>query len=225
MHFRQFLRFFKVGMLVFGLASGFYFLGVLLGALVPANPSFSETEQGIAVFVTTNGFHTDLVLPVRNRRDKCFRVFEHPDFSGKYAHYQYVGLGWGSRNWYLASFDGFPSAENILTTLFIPNHTLMHVEFYRNALQTGKEVKKIVISEAEYEKLVNFADASFAEKDGYFDKLALAGYGENDWFFEAKGQYHLLNTCNIWTGEGLKQAGIKVSAWTPFESGVFFYLK
>jgi uncharacterized protein (TIGR02117 family) len=225
MKFNRLLKSVKFFLLFIVLAFGIYFLLVLIGALVPVNNSFKETPKGIPVFVTTNGFHTDIVLPVRNRRDKCFQIFEHPDFAGRYSQYQYVSYGWGSRNFYLASFDGFPSFSTILSTLFIPNSALMHIEFYKNPLQTSQFIRKILVSEAEYEKLVDLVNASFQEREGYLEKLSISGYDKHDYFFEAKGHYHFFYTCNVWTGNLLKKSGIRVSAWTPFESGVFFYLK
>ncbi|MEJ1366515.1 MAG: DUF2459 domain-containing protein, partial [Candidatus Sedimenticola sp. (ex Thyasira tokunagai)] len=42
------------------------------------------------------------------------------------------------------------------------------------------------------------------------------GYGVNDSFFEGTGNYNLIRTCNQWTGEALRQAGISVPRWAPF---------
>jgi len=39
-------------------------------------------------------------------------------------------------------------------------------------------------------------------------------------FFEAAGTYSLFNTCNNWTSQALKQAGIGTHLWTPFTWGV-----
>jgi Protein of unknown function (DUF2459) len=36
--------------------------------------------------------------------------------------------------------------------------------------------------------------------------------------------HHAFYTCNVWTGRALATAGVKVSAWTPFTSGVLYHL-
>ena len=35
-------------------------------------------------------------------------------------------------------------------------------------------------------------------------------------YYEAKHPYHLFYTCNTWSGEVLRKAGIKMPLWTPF---------
>jgi hypothetical protein len=42
-----------------------------------------------------------------------------------------------------------------------------------------------------------------------------AGYGPHDAFYHAHGNYHLLHTCNCWTGEMLRSADIRCGIWTP----------
>ncbi|MDJ1479885.1 TIGR02117 family protein [Cytophagaceae bacterium YF14B1] len=196
-----------------------------LGMMIPVNKEYQMASEGIPVFVTTNGFHTDVILPVKNRRDKCFRVLQQPDLSANYANYPYISFGWGDRNFYMESYNNnFPSVTTILSTLFIPGKTLMHVDFYKGAPRIGKQVKKLILTPEQYERLVDFVNASFFSENESFVKLPQAGYYETDYFFEAQKRYHLFNTCNVWTGEALAAAGIKVSYWTPLESAVFYYL-
>lgn len=46
------------------------------------------------------------------------------------------------------------------------------------------------------------------------------GYGLADTFYAAKGTYSLLYTCNNWTGDALKAAGVRTGWWTPFPMGL-----
>lgn len=196
-----------------------------IGMIIPTNRSYRPAANGIPVFVTTNGFHTDIILPVQNRRDKCFRILQQSDLSTKYANYPYVSFGWGDRNFYMESYNNhFPAVTTILSTLFIPGKTLMHIDFYAGAPRTGKQVKKLMLTPEQYERLVDFINTSFLSEQDVLAKLPQAGYYDTDYFFEANGRYHLFNTCNVWTGEALAAAGIKVSYWTPLESAVFYYL-
>ena len=43
-----------------------------------------------------------------------------------------------------------------------------------------------------------------------------------DAFYDAKGSYNLTRTCNTWTNNALKAAGLKACLWTPFDSGIFW---
>ncbi len=226
MNQRKYLRY--IWRLFLGVA-GFliiYGLLVLAGTFVATNQDFKPATNGIAVYVTTNGFHTDVVLPVTQRRDKCFRILQQPELAAKYANYSYVSFGWGDRNFYMESYNGnFPAVSTIFSTLFIPGKTLMHIDFYRYPPKPGKQVKKLLLNPAQYERLVTFVDASFLQSGDHFVKLPQPGYYDTDYFFEAENRYHLFNTCNVWTGKALQQAGVKVSYWTPLASSVFYYLE
>ena len=48
-----------------------------------------------------------------------------------------------------------------------------------------------------------------------------AVYGKNDAFYDAKGSYSFLDTCNTWSNNGLKAAGQKAALWTPSDFGIF----
>ena len=46
------------------------------------------------------------------------------------------------------------------------------------------------------------------------------GYSVHDIFYDARGTYHLGNTCNQWSSDRLAEAGIKTGWWTPMTGGV-----
>jgi len=202
-----------------------YALVALAGTLIPVNADYQPVNEGVTVYVNTNGFHTDIILPVQGRRDKCFRVLQEPDLATTYANYPYISFGWGDHNFYMESYQNqIPAVGTIFSTLFVPGKTLMHIDFYRQAPQPGKRVRKLFLTAAQYERLVDFIDASFRTDGQRFYKLPQAGYYHTDYFFEAEGHYHLFNTCNVWTGQALQHAGVKVSYRTPLEASVLYYL-
>ena len=51
-----------------------------------------------------------------------------------------------------------------------------------------------------------------------------AGYTPRDVFYAATGHYGALRTCNVWTGEALRHAGVRMGRWTPFESDVMRWI-
>jgi hypothetical protein len=40
-----------------------YFLAAFVGAMVPANAGWREPDEGVTIFVRTNGVHTWILLP------------------------------------------------------------------------------------------------------------------------------------------------------------------
>jgi len=50
-------------------------------------------------------------------------------------------------------------------------------------------------------------------------------YKNNEDFYEAKGSYSPIKTCNTWVNNGLKQSGIKASYWTLLDYGLLHKYK
>jgi uncharacterized protein (TIGR02117 family) len=202
-----------------------YGLLAAAGTLIPTNTSFAPAPGGTTVYVSTNGFHTDVILPIGNPQDDCFAVAADPALGERARTYSYISYGWGDKDFYMASYDNnFPGFTTVLDAMFVPGESLMHVTFLRNAPRPGPDVKAVQLTDAQYQRLVAFVTASFRQEGGTLVKLDQPGYGTNDFFYRAEGNYHLFHTCNAWTGDALREAGVKVSWWTPLESSVFFYL-
>jgi hypothetical protein len=74
--------------------------GLVLGS-IPVHSSYAQAKQGIEIFVTDNGVHTDLVLPVKTEfidwRDKLYVQ----DYTGADSTFTHVGFGWGDRQFYM----------------------------------------------------------------------------------------------------------------------------
>ncbi len=211
-----------LGLLLGGVLYG---LLAVAGTLIPANASFAPAPGGTTVYVSTNGFHTDVILPIDRRREDCFAVAADAALAERVHNYAYISYGWGDKDFYMQSYHGnFPSFTTVLDAMFVPGESLMHVTFLRRAPQAGPDVKAVQLTSAQYGRLVAFVTASFRKNGPQLAKLDQPGYGTNDFFYEGVGRYHLFNTCNAWTGDALRDAGVKVSWWTPLESSVFFYL-
>jgi uncharacterized protein (TIGR02117 family) len=96
----------------------------------------------------------------------------------------------------------------------------MHVTWKKNIV-AGPRCRIITISKENYKLLCDYILQTFSLRDKLPEYINAPGYGYNDAFYEAKGTYNLFHTCNVWTGNGLKKAGVKVALWTPFEKSVF----
>jgi hypothetical protein len=46
------------------------------------------------------------------------------------------------------------------------------------------------------------------------------GYGPADIFYEGRGRYNAYRTCNEWTGEALRTAGVRTGVWTPLSQSI-----
>ncbi|WP_257086997.1 DUF2459 domain-containing protein [Sphingobacterium sp. E70] len=68
---------------------------------LPASSKEASKDQTIQVFVKSNGVHTDIVLPVIVQEMDWSNIFPYANTVGKKAGYQYMGIGWGDKGFYL----------------------------------------------------------------------------------------------------------------------------
>jgi uncharacterized protein (TIGR02117 family) len=203
-----------------------FILLLMTGTLVPVNRDFRQTPGGIPVFVVSNGLHTDVVLPLREARTghDWLKELHQPALTARFGQYQYVAFGWGNEGFYLGSMGGkFPGPKAVLGAVF-PSKTLMHVDFYRSAPKAGPRVVPLLISATQYQHLTSYVRNSFSPPDslGQYPLRQPTGYSPEDFFFRAQGRYHALRTCNDWTNQGLRKAGIRAALKAPLAGSVLF---
>lgn len=131
----------------------------------------------------------------------------------------YLALGWGDKNFYLNTPTwGDLTFKTAMGALFLNSPTLVHVTQYQNQQTDWVEVK---VSKQELEKLNAYLLQTFAlNENGEKILLENKGYGSNDDFYKAKGNYSCFNTCNTWVNSGFKTSGLKSCYWTPFDFGL-----
>ncbi|WP_324670918.1 TIGR02117 family protein [Hymenobacter sp. GOD-10R] len=198
------------------------------GTLVPVNKQFRQTPGGVPIFVVSNGFHSDVVVPLREPRTQTdwLQKLGQPTWANQFARYQFVAFGWGSEGFFLDSYGGhFPRLSTTLRAA-VPGRSLMHVGFYPAAPAVGARVIPLFISEAQYQKLVERITHSFQpDSAGHFSLRNSAGYTPHDFFFRANGHYHLLRTCNDWTNRTLGRAGIRAAWKAPLAASVLYQVR
>ena len=205
-----------------------FLLLLLTGALVPVHRQFRPTPDGIPVFVVSNGFHTAIVVPLREARTGTAWLPQlgPPAWTRQFDGYQYVAFSWGSEQFFLASYGGrFPGPGTIVRAL-LPGRPLMHVDFYRQAPRPGRRVVALRISEAQYRTLTRELAQSFRpDSVGRYLPRNAAGYTPEDFFFPARGRYHALRTCNDWTTRTLRRTGLRTALKSPLAGPVLGQLR
>ncbi|WP_233503420.1 TIGR02117 family protein [Sphingomonas psychrotolerans] len=201
--------------LALGVAMLCYLAAGLVGSAIPANRGWKPSAQGVTVYVIDNGIHTDLVLPVSAEGvawDDLIRPEHLADPARAAA--SHLAFGWGDRDFYLNTptwWDVNPL--RVARAMAGAGETVMHVSHIAEP-QIGPDAKAITLSPEEYRRLAAFLRGTFGEG------APARGYGAADAFYGARGGYSLFRTCNAWTGEALRAAGVRAGIWTPFPSGV-----
>lgn len=206
-------------------ATALYVGAALVLERIPVAKADAGAPADVAIFIRTNGVHSDLVLPVRTDQFDWTRQLPYAHTQSNDPSFDYVGIGWGDKGFYM---DTPTWAELKPSTAikagFWLSTTAMHATFYRAAdLGPSPACVPLHLSRAEYARLIAYVQASFQhDAAGRVRWIPGHSYGRDDAFYEAHGTYSILNTCNTWTNNALKVAGQKASLWTPFESGIFY---
>jgi uncharacterized protein (TIGR02117 family) len=193
-------------------ALAFYTIAAF-GALL-LTPDSSEPEDGVLVYACDNGVHTDLIVPAVAGGVDWRALFGQQPFIATVAAYDHIGLGWGSRDFYIntptwADLDIATAVKSVLW-----DETVLHVEYRPRPVPTEK-CRQWRADPASYERITAFIHETL-RLSGERPVQAAAGYGRRDAFFVANGQYTILETCNQWTGRALRLAGAPIAPWTPY---------
>ena len=179
-----------------------------------------EIEEEIPIYLSTNGVHTDFVLPVANEIVDWRSVLALAN-----TQVNWVAFGWGDRGFYLDT----PTWSDLKLTTALgalsgTGKTAMHVTTYTYFVKDSSAVE-LKLTKAEYSALTAYIDASFQKKVGLYQQIETEGYSSSDAFYEAKGSYSLFYTCNTWVNQGLKRINQKAALWTLHDQGIFRHYK
>ncbi len=200
------------------LVLGLYFAAALVGSLIPANANWREPKDGVPVFVETNGVHVSLILPIATAGEDLSDLIrpEHLSSADLYGTHAMIGWGHGAvyRN---AETWGEVRSGDIVSAVVGSNDSTLHI-YHLIAPQPQSNRKAFQVSEAQYRHMVADVRAAFKLRSG--QSKAYPAYAPNNLFYDSLGRYSAINTCNEWTGNVLRKAGVRIGIWTPMPGGV-----
>lgn len=204
-----------------------YVILALLLPLIPINAKKTTDPKVVELYILTNGVHTDLVLPVRTSQIDWSQKLPFKNTRGQKTDFRYIAFGWGDKGFYLDT----PTWSQLkfstaFKAAFWLSDSAMHCTYYKQ-MKEGNDCKKMMLTEQQYQDLIQFIDSRF-DKDAaghYILVPTIAVYGDDDAFYDAKGSYNFTYTCNTWANDGLKVAGQKAALWTATDFGIFRHYK
>ncbi|MDM0114240.1 TIGR02117 family protein [Variovorax sp. J22R133] len=200
------------------------YLGVACALMFfPANMMATTEARSIEAWVLSNGVHTDLVLPVRGHGIDWSQLFLPAHFRAAPPDAEYVAIGWGDREFYLHTPRWADlTASRAFGAVMGVNPALLHVTYLKRD-ELAAFAHRLPLSQRQHQLLVDYVRAALP--GGRALPVADAHYGSADAFYEAQGSYDLFDTCNAWTGRGLREAGVVMGWWTPFDFNVLWHVQ
>jgi uncharacterized protein (TIGR02117 family) len=201
--------------ILLSLIASYLFFALAL-SLLPAKPVKFDCLSDKVIYLTTNGVHLDIIIPVENVEDDLLQKLNITNNAG------YLGFGWGDRDFYYETpYWSDLKFRVAFKALFLKSRSAMHVTFYPRSYSNWR---KILLCNEQLTLLNEYIENSFRKNaEGRFILCDFPGYSEYDIFYEAKNSFSLFNTCNVWVNNAFKITGIKTSLWSPFDFGVLFH--
>ncbi len=199
-----------------------YTIAFFVLPLITVNNNTNNKKE-ITIYIKTNGVHTDVVVPLKNKQKDWSTLIKFSNVLSKDTTYTYVALGWGDKGFYLET----PTWADLTVKTAIKaatgfNTTAMHATFYTTMVE-NVSCKKIELSKEQYNSLINFIETSFITDNSgnacFINTTAV--YGNSDAFYEAVGRYSIFYTCNTWANNALKACGQKSCLWTALDKPIF----
>jgi len=195
-----------------------YFITALILSILNTHPPKLNCLPVNEIYITTNGMHVDIILPVENIDFEFLKELELQPGT------KYISFGWGDKQFYINTPEWKDlTFKTAFIALFLKSETAMHVTGY---YQKYDSWKKLNLCNSQLDTLKHYIENSFRRNDmGNLQKIDVPGYYKIDAFYDARGSFSLFRTCNVWAGKALKVIGVETAVWSPFDFGILYHLK
>jgi uncharacterized protein (TIGR02117 family) len=165
---------------------------------------FQVNKNDFEVYLIKQYWHTAIVIHSENIDNTKYR------FKNFFEGYNLIDFGWGDELFYqIPDFDLYLAARAILK----PTSSTLRIEGIRLPkeifFQYSEIVVRLTVTKNQLEKILDFIENTFYKTDD--DYVLLNSNANKIFFFKAKGEYHLFNTCNTWLAKCLRQAGFDIN--------------
>ena len=180
-------------------------------AACTASPPLPPADSGPRIHtvrVVSNGWHTAIVAP----RSKVVATGLLPE-AADFPDAAFLEFGWGDRVYYPARKT---TLGMTLRAALTATPAVMHVAGRAWALEltdsdSDTEVVHVALTEGGFRHLVRAIAGEFERPAGGRAEPISPGLYPDSHFYDARGTFHLLNTCNTWTARMLRSGGVTLS--------------
>jgi uncharacterized protein (TIGR02117 family) len=181
---------------------------LVLGACAAPQPNPVDprnAEPRVAVYLVAHEKHSGIAV---RRTDIPAGLWpEIRDFPQA----DYLEVGWGDRDYYYGRNQGFTDA--LRAAFGTNNPSVLHVAGVRGPLTRSfpaSEIIEVELSRDGFDRLVRYIQDEY-DRAGAAAAAPLGPglYGESR-FYPGRRTFRLSRTCNVWTAQGLREAGLPI---------------
>jgi uncharacterized protein (TIGR02117 family) len=200
-----------------------YLMAALVGGLIPVNSDWQEPDDGITIYVANNGVHADLVLPAVAQGLDWRPLLPKTDARNVPDNAGWIAFGAGERRVYLETPTWGDLTAKTAAIALTGGERVMHVQWVRDPTYAAKEIR---LTPEQYRRLWASIRSEFQlSPDGKPVRIDHPGYGFGDAFYHGVGKANAISTCNQWSADRLRVAGVKAPLWSPFVQGLVSYYR
>lgn len=179
-------------------------------------------EQLHTVFITSNGVHTDIVVPATEGPIDWIKALQLPDSMRTAHNRSHLAIGWGDKGFFLETKDWSDLRVSVaLKAAFHLGNSAIHVVQVPKPEPGASMVIELKLNRSQYDRLLRYIQSSFDRDHGELVAITPHPYGKFHHFFEARRSYGLTYTCNSWTNSALKSCGQRACIWTLLKDGIY----
>lgn len=195
-----------------------YLAAALVGGLISVNRDWIEPDDGITIYLASNGVHVDLVLPVDAGGLDWAPLFPASDFVAAPDNARWIAFGAGEKRVYLETPTWWDIRPGTVWAASSGGERVMHVEWVTDPSYATKAIR---LTPEQYRRLWSAIRGSFELDDrGRPIRIDHPGYWQRDAFYMGVGKANAIDTCNQWVSNRLRLAGVKAPLWSPFVQGL-----
>jgi len=210
------IKMFQLVLLLFGVIA--LYLGVAFGFSYFPSEQTCEDEKH-KIFICCNEemlSHSEIIMKIEPFKEDFFKAFPtllHNNPDG------YIAFSYGDRD-FMMDEKGFEDLNMSLAFrgLFVNTPALIKVGHYGDF--SKERCDEVMISTRCFANLKDSILKSFVKNEQgnirYHDKFQRYYV----YYYEAKNNYNLFHTCNTWTGDRLREAGVSMPYWTPLAENI-----
>jgi uncharacterized protein (TIGR02117 family) len=190
-----------------------YISSAYILALFPKKSPLSLDKKTKTIYILYDNMHSDIIINIEESKYNWQKILPRLIQNRTKG---YIAFGWGDKETYLNT----PTWSDLKTStalkaLFLNTPSLMHVVYYRR-VDRFRYIKPIKVSTAQRDEIERRVLKSFGKKIVF--KKRVKGY--SNIFYNSPYRYNLIDTCNTWTGNILRESNVTMSYWTPFSFNV-----
>ena len=199
-----------------------YFALAALGAILPGAHPQIDGGPATRIALARGPIHYDLLLPVTESLRAEYSFAAQQGVPVNDPRVRYLIIGWGSRAFYTSTGSYADLNLGAVWLAVTGDAATLHLDVAGDVTGVAA-LTWITVSDTQLQALrVAIAASLTRDAAGQPIPLNAAPYGLTDAFYAAEGRFNILNTCNVWIGHMLRQAGLDFGMWTPTPQSVAF---